>query len=285
MKSKPLTVKSVILRVVRVALAAYLGVVMLMFLFQSRLVFVPSREISVTPKEVGLEFEEVRFKSADGTVLSGWFVPAKDARATVLYCHGNGGNISDRLDTLSVLNGLGLNVFMFDYRGYGLSEGKPTEKGTYEDAEGAWKYLTEVRKEPAERIIICGHSLGGAIAAHLARDHAPGAVVLESTFPSMLDMGRRLYPWLPVRWLLRFKFDTAEYLAGHKYPLLMVHSVEDGLVPYEMGRRLFEGAGEPKEFLEIRGGHDDGFMTSGRVYTDGWNRFLNQYLPRPPQGG
>jgi fermentation-respiration switch protein FrsA (DUF1100 family) len=278
--SRTRRIRRVVFAILRIAAAAYIGAALFMYLYQSRLVFQPSRDLSATPKEAGLSYEEVSFRGADGTELCGWFVPVGNARASVLFCHGNGGNISDRLDTISVLHGMGLDVFIFDYRGYGKSQGKPTEEGTYQDAEAAWKYLTEVRKVPPEKILIVGHSLGGPIAAHLASRHAPGALVLEGTFTSMGDLASHLYPWLPVRWLLGFKYDTAKYIAGHKYPLLVVHSGEDKVVPFKFGRRLYEGTNEPKRFLEITGTHDEGFETSGRVYTDGWKKFLDEFMPQ-----
>jgi len=268
--------RRVVFSILRIVLVSYIGVVMLLFLFQSRLVFVPSRTVDATPTDAGLRYEEVWFNATDGVKLNGWYVPAEQPRATVLLCHGNAGNISDRLDLLHVMNRMGLNAFIFDYRGYGRSEGKPTEKGTYADAEGAWRWLTEEKKIPAEQIILAGHSLGGPIAAWVAREHRPGGLVLEGSFTSMLDLARGMYPWLPVRWLLRFRYDTAEYVSGVTCPLLVVHSREDETVPFELGRRLYEGAPEPKWFLELTGTHDDGFETSGKVYTEGWERFLDQ---------
>lgn len=282
--AKPHRFRRIAFAVLRTVVFIYIGVLMLLFFFQSRLVFAPAREISVTPADAGLPYEDVSFAADDGTALSGWFVPASSPRAVVLHCHGNAGNISDRLDILSVLHAMNLDVFIFDYRGYGTSQGKPTENGVYQDAQAAWNYLTEVRHIPPERIVIHGHSLGGPIAAHLARDHAPAALVLESTFPSLTDVASHYYPWLPVRWLLRFRFDTLQYLSIHSYPLLVIHSPQDEVVPFALGRRLFEYADQPKEFLEITGGHNDGFDVSGRTYTEGWSRLLDQCVPRTPQG-
>ena len=211
-------------------------------------------------------------------------MPAERARATVLFCHGNAGDIGDQVERAKVFHDMGLSVLVFDYRGYGKSEGKPSEKGLYEDAEGAWRYLTEVKKIPAEKIIVAGHSLGGPVAAHVAKEHKPVAVVLESTFTTMDDEVEAktskmpVTSRLPVSSLVDGEFRTQEFLAGVHCPLLVVHSKEDAAVAYKLGWKLYERANGPKEFLEINGTHNRGFETSGRVYTDGWTAFLDKYL-------
>jgi len=196
----------------------------------------------------------------------------------VLFCHGNGGNISHRLDTIWTWNKLGMNVLIFDYRGYGKSEGKPSEEGTYLDAEAAWKHLVEKRGAAGERIIIHGRSLGGAVAARLARDHTPAGLILESTFSSVPDMAAKLYPMFPVRLLSRFEYGTAEYVAAVKCPVMVIHSAEDDIIPFKLGRRVFEAAGEPKRFVQIHGSHNSGFMESDGVYTPALRKFLSERL-------
>ena len=170
-----------------------------------------------------------------------------------------------------------MDVFIFDYRGYGQSEGKPSESGTYRDAEAAWQYLVEERKVDPNRIIIFGRSLGGAVATWQARNHTPVALILESTFTSVPDIGAKYYPFLPVRLLSRFKYDTAEYLKGVNCPVLIVHSPDDEMMPFSHGQRLFEIAKEPKGFLEISGSHNEGFIISGKRYEEGLNAFISEH--------
>ena len=254
----------------------YLTFAGFLFIFQSHYIYYPERVLSVTPHSIGLQFESVSFETTDGVQLSGWFVPSESARGVILFCHGNAGNISHRLDSIQIFHQLGLDVFIFDYRGYGQSEGKPTEQGTYKDAEAAWRYLIEERQVKPNEVIIFGRSLGGAVASWLAQSHTPGGLILESTFTSLPDIAAGLYPYLPVRLLLRFEYNTAEYLGRVDCPVLIVHSRDDEIMPFNHGQRLFESAKEPKKFLEITGTHNNGFITSGKRYEDGLHTFISQ---------
>ena len=254
----------------------YLAFAGFLFIFQSQHVYYPERVLSVTPHSIGLQFESGSFETTDGVQLSGWFVPSESARGVILFCHGNAGNISHRLDSIQIFHQLGPDVFIFDYRGYGQSEGKPTEQGTYKDAEAAWRYLIEGRQVKPNEVIIFGRSLGGAVASWLAQSHTPGALILESTFTSLPDIAAGLYPYLPVRLLLRFEYNTAEYLGRVDCPVLIVHSRDDEIMPFNHGQRLFESAKEPKKFLEITGTHNNGFITPGKRYEDGLYTFISQ---------
>ncbi|MDY7001148.1 MAG: alpha/beta hydrolase [Thermodesulfobacteriota bacterium] len=247
-----------------------------LFLFQSRLVYFPMSKIDGSPRDMGLAYEDVRLTASDGVELHAWLVLKENARGAALFCHGNAGNISHRLETISLLNGLGLSVFIFDYRGYGQSGGKPSEQGTYRDAWAAWQYLTQERGTAPKDIVVWGRSLGGPIAAWLARKADPGALILESTFTSLPDIGAKLYPFLPVRLIARIGYNTEEYLSGVHCPVLVVHSPDDRLASFEFGQRLFKAANEPKEFLEITGGHNNGFLVSGPTYVDGVDGFLKR---------
>ena len=249
-----------------------------LFIFQSRYVYYPEHTISADPSNIGLEFESVSFETEDRVKLSGWFIPSEGASGVILFCHGNAGNISHRLESIQIFHRLGLNVFIFDYRGYGRSEGNPSEIGTYRDVEAVWQYLVEERQVSPNRIIIFGRSLGSAVAAWLANRHTPGALILESTFTSVPDIAARLYPYLPVRLLSRFKYNTAEYLDEVDCPVLIVHSREDEIMPFSHGQQLFERARGPKEFLEISGTHNEGFITSEKRYIEGLNTFISEYL-------
>jgi len=267
-----------IFRLLVAVLICYGAVVVAVYFLQDRLLYYPLREIAATPAAAGLDFEEVRFQARDGTALHGWYVPAADARATLLFCHGNAGNISHRLDSILIFNRLGLNVFIFDYRGYGLSGGRPGEKGIELDAHAAWRWLVEGRHSDPSRLIVFGRSLGGAVAAGLAGTRRCGAVILESVFTSYPDMGRVHYPWLPVRLIARYRYAAIEKVSRFTVPALIVHSPEDEIVPFGHGRALFGACPEPKYFLEIRGGHNDGFLLSGAVYVQGIDRFIKSVL-------
>ena len=241
---------------------------------QSRLIYFPTREIRATPADAGLAWEEVRFRTDDGVALHGWWVPADRARGTVLFFHGNAGNVGDRIGSIRTFHRLGWNVFIFDYRGYGRSGGAPSEEGTYRDAAAAWAHLVEGRGIRPGEIVLFGRSLGGAVAAVQAVRHTPAGVILESTFTSVPDLAAGLYPWLPARLLVRFRYDTLARVPDIRAPLLVVHSRGDDLIPFAHGRRLYEAAREPKHFLEISGRHNDGFFTSAERYERGLARFL-----------
>jgi fermentation-respiration switch protein FrsA (DUF1100 family) len=169
---------------------------------------------------------------------------------------------------------LGLNCFIFDYRGYGESQGRPSEEGTYTDAMAAYKWLTEEKKTPADNIIIFGRSLGGSIAAQLAGKVEVRALIVESAFTSYVDMGREYYPYMPVRRFARFSYKTIDYIRNVHSPVMLIYSRNDEIVPYKFGLELYEAANEPKEFIEIFGGHNDCFLASGEIYTDVWEKWL-----------
>ncbi len=253
-----------------------------MWLFQERLVYFPARTLEADPGDLGLPFAEVRFPAADGTALHGWFVPAENPRGAALFFHGNAGNISHRLETVRLARNLGLNLFIFDYRGYGQSRGKPTEQGTYADARGAWAWLTGQGGQDPTRVVLWGRSLGGAVAAHLAAelDPPPAGLILESSFTSLPDMGAVAYPFLPVRLIARMRYPVAEDLARTRCPVLVAHSPSDEIVPYRFGERLYAIAPEPRRFLRLAGDHNNGWLATGRPYVDAVDGFLRDCLGR-----
>lgn len=244
--------------IIRIGLGVYVGLCILLFFRQTNMVYYPVREIMFTPANVNLAYEEVFCTTADGERIAAWFVPAKDARGTLLMCHGNGGNNGDRIYAIEFFHNLGLNVFIFDYRGYGLSTGKPSEDGTYKDALAAWKYLVEDQEIPADSIVIHGRSLGGAVAAWLARLETPAGLIIESTFTSIPDIGRRLYPFLPIRLLSRYSYDTLAIIGEINCPVLVAHSRDDEMIPFKHGQKLFDAAQDPKFFFTLTGSHNDG---------------------------
>ncbi|MGB5440217.1 MAG: alpha/beta hydrolase [Gammaproteobacteria bacterium] len=248
-----------------------------LFFFQPRLLYfpdMPARAVEANPEDIGLDFEPLTLTTRDGEQLDAWFIPAIQSRGVLLFCHGNAGNMSHRLDSIRLFHDLGLSVLIFDYRGYGRSSGSPTEQGTYLDVDAAWDYLVEKRRILPTQIILFGRSLGAAIAADLASRQDAAAVILESAFTSVPDIAATLYPWLPVRWLSRFRYDTLKKLAAIHSPLLIVHSRDDEIIPFANGERLLAAANEPKQLLKLRGGHNDGFIVSGKTYIDGLESFL-----------
>jgi len=266
--------------IISIAVSVYIGLLVIVFVAQPHFIYFPQKEFFETPDQTGLSYENVSFETADGVKLSGWFIPAEKSRGVVLFCHGNAGNISHRMESIRIFHRLGFSTFIFDYRGYGRSEGKTTEKGTYLDAEAAWRYLTVKRHVPPEEIIFFGRSIGGAIAAWLAQNHTPKALIIESTFTSVPDIAANIYPFLPARLLARFDYNTGEYIKRINCPVLVIHSANDDIIPFRHGRQLFEAAREPKEFLEITGTHNEGFMTSGRRYEEGLDGFLKNCCNR-----
>ena len=252
------------------------GVLALMFFLQSRLVYFPDGQIIATPGDRGMAYEEISFDAADGVQLSAWYVPAEASRGVVLFSHGNGGNISYNLPYVEILHRVGLSTFIYDYRGYGKSKGQPTEEGTYNDVAGAWRYLTESRKVPAGQILLYGQSLGGPIAAKLATEKTPAALILDSTFTSFVDIAGYHYPFLPVRWLARFEYNTLEHVKAVRCPVLVIHSTDDEIAPFSQGGALFEAAPEPKAFVKLRGGHNDALFLSAEAYRAGLEAFLKK---------
>ena len=255
----------------------YVGLATFLFFTQSRLIYFPTSEIVATPDQIGLSFKPVSFKAPDGVNLSGWFIPADSPRGVVIFCHGNAGNISHRLESIEIFHRLRLSTFIFDYRGYGTSEGIPSEEGSYLDAKGAWNYLIEHEGLGPSDIMLFGRSLGGAVAAWLASQHTPKALIIESTFTSAPDLAGELYFYLPVKFLCRYKYNALAAIREVQCPILIVHSQEDEIVSFSHGRKLFDAAKEPKIFLEISGSHNEGFITSGSVYLDGLKAFLDKF--------
>ena len=262
---------------------AYAVILLLVFLFQPRLVYFPhvERELKITPRSAGLDYEEVSLHTADGVKLHAWWVPVLNSRGTVLLAHGNAGNISHRLGYVSMFSRLGYSVLLFDYRGYGTSGGNPSEAGTYRDAESAWQHLTEARKLKARDIVIVGESLGGGVAAWLAVKYPPRALILASTFTSVPDLGAKVYPWLPVRLLARIEYANLARVPLVEAPVLIAHSPNDDIIPFAHGEALFAAARAPKQFLALSGGHNDGFLFAREEWIAAVGEFLGRAAPKP----
>ncbi len=251
--------------------------------FEHRQVYHPYRELEASGGELGRPFEDVTFRTADSLTLHGWFFPADpdSSRRHYVYllCHGNAGNISHRLDHCAALLETGAAVFIFDYRGYGRSEGRPGEEGTYLDAQAAHQWL-RLEGFAAADIIALGESLGGGVASELALREPVGGLILQSTYTSVTDVGAELFPWLPVRWLGTIKYDTHSKLPRIHVPVLVAHSRADSLIGFHHAERNFAAAREPRMMWEIAGDHNQ-FLEGDRVrYIEGLTRFLSLLAER-----
>ena len=258
----------------------YAAYICLLFFTQDRLLFlphIPSRTLDATPSAIGLEYENLTINTPDDVHLDAWFIRAPDLGPTLLFFHGNAGNISHRLDSIAIFHKLGLNICIIDYRGYGRSTGQPSEQGVYRDAEAVWHYLTQVRRIDPHHIVLFGRSLGGAIAAWLAARTRPAAVIIESSFTSVPDLAAKLYPLAPVRLLTRLQFDTLKIVQSIQSPLLVIHSQEDEIIPFAHGKAIYEAAKVPKRLIELHGEHNDGFIVTGKTYSLGLQQFFHDF--------
>lgn len=237
--------------------------------------YFPFRTLDTTPKDIGLDYEKINIVTTDGIRLSAWFIPSKDSRAVLLFCHGNGGNIGHRLEKIMILNKLYLDILIFDYRGYGKSSGRPSENGLYIDAEAVYDYMVNEKNIPPAKIIGYGESLGGPVIIDLALKREMGGIIIEDAFTSVNDMAKEHFPFIP-SFVLKSRYNSLEKIKNIKIPKLIFHSTNDEIVPFEQGQRLFERAAEPKEFVELHGGHNDAFIVSREIYSSGIDRFVSR---------
>lgn len=240
------------------------------------MIFFPLKEINSTPRDWGLSYEPITLRLKDNTNIAAWYIPHPQANKTVLFFHGNGGNMSHRASSVSVFHKLKLNVLIIDYPGYGESDGIPTEQGLYQSAGAAWEFLISDKKFNNDNVIIFGRSLGGAVAVDLASRVKAGALILESTFTSADDMADIIFPLLSRFLYLRYSFDSQSKIKDVSSPLLVIHSPEDEMIPYVLGKKLFEQATSNKQFLQISGGHNHGFIKSMSSYQKTLNHFIQK---------
>ena len=273
--------KQMITKVVLLLIQLLSGVLILglaLWWLQPRMLFFPFESLSATPVDWGLDYEDVRFFAEDGVELHGWLISAPTRRSTspdtLLFFHGNAGNISHRRESIAIFTALGLDVLIIDYRGYGRSDGSPSEQGLYADAAAAWTWLTRTRAIPAEKIVIFGRSLGGALATQLAARTQPAALIVESSFDRLQSLAETHYPLLSHLIPLRYRFASVEHMAAVRCPVLVLHSPDDQVVPYRLGQRLYEAASEPKVFVELHGDHNQGFLRSQPQYQEALASFL-----------
>lgn len=242
---------------------------------ENRSVFFPIKEIEIFPDSLNLPYENVYLETKDGVRINGWFIPYENAKYTILFLHGNAGNIGHRLDKISMLRDIGLSIFIIDYRGYGRSEGKPSEAGLYIDAKTAYDYLVSARNIKSQHIILFGESLGTAIAVNLAYESSVGALILEGAFSSARDMAKRYYPFLP-SFVFTNQYNSLCKIKEIKVPKLFIHSRDDEIVPFSLAKKLYDTAPEPKYFVEINGGHNTAFLDSSEKFIDSINLFVKE---------
>ena len=266
--------------------AGYLGLLVLLRLSESRLLYAPGPPgpLAPPPSHLGLAPERVELPTADGVTLVAWIVrapPARRAGRWLLVCHGNGGNLADggRPEHYAGLRALGLDVLAFDYRGYGESGGRPSEAGLYRDADAAYRYLRDVLGVPPERIVLFGHSLGSAVAVELATRVPAAGLVLEGALSSVPDRAQELYPLFPVRWIARSRYASIERIGRVRIPKLFLHARADEVVPMSHSRRLYDAAPPPKMFVPLAGGHSDAFGADSAAYFGAIARFLHDLPP------
>ncbi|HBG61444.1 MAG: hypothetical protein A2Y03_01380 [Omnitrophica WOR_2 bacterium GWF2_38_59] len=242
--------------------------------------FYPIKDVLVTPTSIGLSYENIYFKTRTGLVLNGWLVEGvPQSKAVMLFFHGNAGNIGDRLTKLKYFSQMGVNVFIIDYRGYGKSEGSPSEEGLYEDAAAAFDYIVSRKELDPEKIISYGVSLGGAVAVDLAANRKVCGLIVDSSFSNAKDMAKKILPFIP-GFIIKTKLDSLAKIKGIKYPKLFLHSPQDEVVPFVLGRKLYKAASEPKEFVELSGGHNDNHIEDEAKYKEKINLFINDIVNR-----
>ena len=268
-----------------VVTGALLFICVALYFYQTKLVFYPAREFAITPSQLQLPYEDVYINVTAKERIHGWYFAANNSdnglkASVVLFCHGNAGNISHRLETAELVLHLGASILLFDYRGYGKSDGSPSEDNVYTDAEACYNWLVENRGLKPEQIILFGRSLGGAVAIELARRVKCGGLVVESSFTSAAEMGKRMFPLFPIKYLLRYKFDSIRKIGFLTCPVLVTHSPDDELIPFEMGQQLFTAANETKRFVTLRGGHNEREYLADSIYTKALYDLIHGY-PSP----
>jgi fermentation-respiration switch protein FrsA (DUF1100 family) len=249
--------------------------------FERANLYFPSKEPSgAHPGSYGLKFEEATLPASDGPLIRAWYVENRPDSPVLLFCHGNAGNITHRLDKLLIFRRAGASVLLYDYRGYGASTGSPSEQGTYRDAEAAYRWLVEEKGVAPGRIVLYGESLGAAVAVEISLRHKAAGLILDSAFTSTADMGRLLLPFLPIGPLIRNRYESLAKIPKVPCPVLVMHNPQDDIVHFEMGHRLYADAPEPKTFFEMKGGHNEGFLDTGEPYEEAVRAFLAQTARR-----
>lgn len=256
----------------------YIFLCFYLYFNQDSYIFFPEEIITATPKTYGMKYEDLYIVTEDKVKINVWFIPDGDGDL-IIHCNGNGGNLSDRVEKFLLFNSFGYSVIGFDYRGYGKSEGKPSEEGFYRDLKGVIDFATE-KGYRKEKMILYGESIGGGVALQLALETKCAVLVLESTFTSIKDMARIYYKLFPTNLLLKSEFDNLSKIKKVKCPVIIMHSKEDEIVPYFMGRKLYENANVPKVFLDLEKGHNDGGIIISKEAISKFRFFLSKFLEK-----
>jgi uncharacterized protein len=251
-----------------------------LYFSQHKMVFFPGKDLILTPNQIGLEYEDLYLESGDKEKINAWFLPSKDSveiadRKVVLFCHGNAGNISHRMETVEYILGLNTSIMLFDYRGFGKSEGAPGEEEVYQDALVCYNWLIDKKNFSPDQIIIFGRSLGGAVAVDLASKVPSGGVIVESSFTSAKAMAKEMFPIFPINLILKYKLNSIDKISNVKCPVLVTHSSEDDLIPYKMGVELFNAAGKPRKFIILSGSHNERYYLNDSNYRNALIEMIN----------
>lgn len=268
--------------VVLIGVSVLIGLVAIsgaMVLMEDRFIYFPETRLAATPGSAGLSYQDRWLTTDDGVRLHAWHIPNLEARYTAIDFHGNAGNLGDRVDHYAQWHRTGLAVYAVDYRGYGGSQGAPSERGLYLDARAAWKDVTHDLAIPPDRVIVVGRSLGSGPATQLATEVRPAGLVLESPMTSIPAMARVVYPFLPVSLMTRTRFDNVRKITSVICPLMVIHAADDEIIPPWMGRNLFEAAREPKRWVPLAGRHNDFDDVSAEEYEAAWRAFLGSLPP------
>ncbi len=262
-----------------ILLALAVGFVMVPHKLERLFIYYPTRQVSESPRDAGLSYQDVSLVTDDRVKLHGWFVPCDGAACTLLIFHGNAGNIGDRVPWIAMLHELGVNIFIIDYRGYGKSEGEPFEEGLYRDARAAYDWWAKGRSSRGEKLIVLGESLGGAVAVHLAATAPVSGLILQSTFTSARDMAKTMFPIGLLQPFINVHFDSADAIARVTCPKLFIHGTRDEIVPFRLGKSLFEVAPPPKSFYVVpEAGHNDLLWVAGLEYGRQLKAFLSSIV-------
>jgi uncharacterized protein len=285
-KPEPSPARVLLKSVLRITVAALIGATLFLMIFEKQLIYYPAGGLDVTPKALGLPFEDVTLDVEPGVKIHGWFIRgSKEPRAaTILFSHGNAGNIGDRLDRVLSWRDLGADLLLYDYRGFGRSTGSPDEQGTYLDGRAAYDYLVKSRGVDPKRLVLMGESLGCAISIQLALDRPAAGLVLEAPFASIPHMASAIYPFLPARFFVRTRYDNLDKISRVTAPLLVVQGTRDEVIPVEQGKMVFDAASSAKEYLAVEGAHhNDVYVVGGARYKTTLAGFLARVVPQAPK--
>ncbi len=272
--------KNNIMNIMLQILIIFFIIIFLIFLFikyyEKKLIFHPFKELETNPSSIGLKYEDIYLVTKDKVKIHGWFIPINSNSKTILFFHGNAGNISHRIDIIEMLSKLGMNVFIIDYRGYGKSKGKPSEKGIYIDALSSYEYLINQKKINPDDIIVYGKSIGTTAAVDLSSKVNISKLIVDSGLTSAKEMSKIIMPYVPAGLFLSVKFDSINKIEKINCPKLIIHSVDDEIIPFSMGQKLFKKAGQPKQFYESTGGHNDFLYLNKNKISKTLEKFINE---------